>query len=1760
MQTQHLRDLLARLAGQLDEGSAPRKKSFARLEKQLSRSLFSEDILQAKGSDYSFERADLFFPENLPEERRNFLDSIAGRVGGSDPEFRVFTREVPIRSTQLNTSVPLWAGGAALDHSEGPFVNSDGRRFWFDFFRIEKLVALYIQGRPFPALLFNVTSGFQIIDINLPPITSPQPRYNLKEGSIWINSQLLAPNAPPGYYTGLAINRGQIQLSAPPQLIGGKLTAAANTVVTVALQLKPPAVADADPGSPYGIDARNASLRLPERLAFHFAGQSQAIDEAGEAAWVVYGQEAMFSWDEQAAGAYDNQLHRVLIPYHASIDSFRANDCESPFFSLRGEAPAGSSAWALPSAPIDILNPTPAAGIGGLAMRCQAGLVASWQNLKGEGLQLQMPYLLAEPGRINITDLASANVAARQSFELWKDEQNPFGAAVQLQFPQNALFLYNTLANGNEALLAAAHADVQADRPVSVAGEALPIRSKNSLFLLAASASLRLIYLLDDNILFDNIGLAQNPPALPRPVALALRNALFKVTPVNGCLLFGSLSEDFRKVEQGILFLTFGMYAYLPTLPDPYAARLGRLQAQLRGGRDTTAAGAAFNNASIWMWLVCQVAWAPPAEDDGMDEVQVSFHFAPLQNQFQLLSSDDNATLGAGIANALFGGPAPGSSTAGSSPSPAGTSSSIDRLPDYGRIWEENTSRLQQDVFALLDVSTNADLLGVSFSQFYGQRMAMATTHVPNSGGFPLLVDGMDVVSRGANVKAFTVPQISWEPAFNLTPKVVQGDPQFGFNYYPDDGGPTRLINNSGETVPLAPIPLADFLAASFHTDDNFTVLSLFTLPFGMRALALLRKQYEYEGNPRGGTELKFNSETFENNLKGAIQLQVDAGEALVEGESDMFMGSTLQINNIIEMDGTKQGASTLGKSVTKIFNNEFLLEPFNLMRQRGVPLTRMDLSGYGASIFSNWLNPKATIAATSQAKFDVFTGRCAHEIIQVKSILYPWAIRVVRTITLFRVGSGYVYRYDSGWRAESDGKFDFRYYVNVPDPVDPGKLIPEERQAPYEIHPGVVKGLFNVKDIRETDAVTPFTGQMAIPNLGFYVDEDGRERQNTSGADMLFPYDLQAVYFDADVEVENPVTGYANKLVGGAEKKLVPSKGILGFVQIGPRGMPLTVNTFRGLLFRQASIGGPLDCVVDIGATGQQMRLNRFDVSNSFAADGASPTFAAAGRGNVILPKDGSWSMVKHQHGTGEVSPVPESLSVPLIRIGKLVKQGANLVLDTNPANELLRIANPAELLRAAANDTLNYGFLQSTDTQKALFLTPAFKQGQAKLLSKTPPLFADAFRIVNSKAIFPNIGDAASNFGDAISLFNKGTEFAQSALTDAGKQVLEVMDINKVVDGVKQEGYKLLKKAEEFDLPNTEWKLIEIGSSFKIYIEYKADKIKKAAAQGGGTKNAVGLLDFDVDSFAGNLEDKWKSRMSNVALVVDLGPIKRLMTIKGNWDAKKGAEAQYKGSDTDPDLPSPQIEFAPELEPVIELLQILQDLQGENYKDAFQKGLKLAMGNKAGSWEYKLEASKEIPVVRFPMPDAVYNDPNTPLKLEAGLKLGAYFNAALKIPTDASQLLPSAGGYLGFYGRLSVMCVSISAATVYAIGQVNLDIGADTKVGPSLRMKFGFGAQIVVGLPVVGNVSVLFMTGIEIYVDAQKVVVSASLLFQGHAELLGGIVSVTITIEAKGSISRANDRTDMAAQVTFALDISIFLIIDISFSTSWQEQRQVA
>lgn len=1788
MRKEDIKKTLHQLVGHVVIKSDEQQRDFELLSKSLVHTSLPDDNRLLMKSDFSIAKADIFFDETIPKQRFDVLDKLADKIDtDTEPRYRVFVREVPIREQLIHASVPDWAAGASVSHTIGPFVHKDGRQFWYDFFRITKLITLYIQGIAEPVLLFKIKQR----QPTATPVEGPVPvalkkTYNLAKGSIWINSRFLAPNAPVGSYTGLTINGGKITLGKPPVDLNGQLTVTASTKISVQLDLNQPEVTDADEASSYGVDARNLKLELPENLSFHFSGQGRTIDEAGGASWNLYGQTLGFKWDNQAQATFDPVLRRIVFPYSTSEQTLQIIQAESKFNRLNHSALINRRAWALPVATIDINQPTEAAGIGAMLVQCDTGLGNTWQGLEGGGFHLANPAFLVSPGQILLGDLTTGNPHAHQSLDLWKDEINEFGTKVELTFPANALFFYIANANGSELLMTFANADFQVDRPVTVNCEPPAVSSLNSILLIGVSSQFRLIYLFDDNLIQDAGQLSNEDPFIPEPMSLALTNALFRVSQVNGALLFGSLSDDFSKVESGFLFLTFGLYAYLPTLPDPYAANLGVLRNQIRGQGNiagTTSATDAFSNPQITAWLVCRIKWEAPAEEDDNNEVEVSFHFAPLSNQFGGISLEDtdadsdpatsSGSVGSGpsvsggitvasgdfavsqlnnnISNAIAAhniNVASGNLSADTGEPVAAIISHNKPLPDYEEEWDGVTGRLRRNLFALLDVSTNADLFGVSFN-LLSRHSNLVTTHVPIASSnttFPIQVKGMEVISQGQNVKAFTVPQISWEPLINLTQPSVTGDPPPGFNYYPDDGGPMQILNNSDDTVALAPLPLTDYLLANFEEDtDNFTVFSLMTLPFGLKALAVLQNEYNFTdengvSSSRKGSEVLLNAEEFEDDMRGGLQLQLNAGEAYINGESDMFVGNTVQLNNVLDFVGNSQGDSTLGRTVTEIFNNEFFDKP---IQQRGVPLTRIDLSGYGASTFSNWLNPAAAFAQTSQAKFDIFVGRCAHEIIQVKSIIYPWGIKVVRTITMFRVGSGYVYRFDSGWKPESNGEFDFRYFVTL-NPADKNKV---EMPSPFDIHPGIVRGLFNVQNIIETEEIATAEGQMVSEKI---VNENNQYIDNPEPDDLI-DFKLQPVYFDADIEIDDVVSGYTSKKVEGQDKNLVSAKKIVGYVQSAPKGIPITKETLRNLvLLQMGSIGGPIDCEVNLAGSDQRMRLNRFDFNNSFDKNGSDIIFAAAGRGNVLLPKEGAWSMVKHDRDTGEVSPVPSNLSLPVIREGKLIKDNSGQKLDTPINSVLLRIANPTELKRAPAADTLNYGFLQSTDTQKALFLTPSFEVGKKKLYSKTPPLFADAFRIVNSKAVFPNIGNAGNDFGDAISLIPNGDEFFKGSLQDLGEDVWELMDITGAAENAKEQGYNLLKEVATFELPNQEFELIDVGDgNFRIYIEYEQKD------ESGNTQTKADL-DFSINSLANDVVDTWKSRMGNIGLVVDLAGIDRLMTIRGSWDSKKGSEAAY---------PQPELVFSKELQPVIDILEILQQLQGGDYADAVGNGLKLAMSNKAGTWEYKFEASKEIPVLRFPVPDAVYNDPNTPLKLEAGLTVGAYFNAALKVTNDANELLPSAGGLLGFYGRLSVMCVSLSAATVYAIGQVNLDIAADTKIGPSLRMKFGFGAQIVIGLPVAGNVSVLFVVGVEIFAGSGIIEVTAFMLFEGHAEILGGIVSITIRIEAKGTISKkaiGNDdsRTDLACQVTFGLDISIFLVININFETSWSEQRQIA
>lgn len=1773
MEKEHLVSLLATLTGHLHTTTQDEEKLVYSLQQTVAKTLLQQDASLVTNQQFSFQSSDLFFTQNVKGSR---LANIQAVVQGAlatkleQPDLRLFVRDVPIRSTQVTGSVPSWAAGARVDSTVGPFIDADGRRVWFDFYKIEKLIGLYLLNQSSPAILFKAsftqrrTGGAIILQ------QDAAKNYTIVEGSVWIKASLLSNAAPPDRYCGLKVSSGTITLDALPQKLNGKLVINAGNNVKVNLNL-----VQAEPGTAgsgdYGKDASGASFTLPSTFSFSFNTTSAGITSLAEGKWNMYGQDINYAFaNTNQPIEYDASISRLLIPVTSSETQFSINKCLSPFNKMDGSAEINKSFWALSAATLDIQNPLQANGNGAYLLRCKNGLTAKWNAIDENGAVLHAPSVLGEPGRIGITDMLADASGAGHHISLWKDNDNAYGTTARLTYMKGVPLIYNCNAKGDEMLLTLCNADVKTDRPVKVNGEAVTVRSKSSLLMLAASSAKKLMYLYDDNILWDHKLPADKTPVII-PISLALENALFTTTPANGCLLFGECNDDFTKMIEGNLLLSFGMYSYLPTLPDPYLANIGILRRQFEQRNTRIHDNGA--NRQIWLWLIAMVNFKPV--DDELDEVKVSFHFGNMAAALQAGASAGTPSVTATtnpMLSVFTSEQNRMDSLAAVAAAPVAATSTFFRRsskpPDYKKAWDDKFGNIMNaDAFALLDVSSNANQMGVSFSMFGGTRMGMVHTsdvvNATTNNSFPFGVQEMSVVARGSQVRAFMLPLVAWEPLINLSGRVQPMDPVPLWNYYPNDGGPTRIFNNGEIPVPIAPLPLSAYLFHQFHHNNQNRTIASFTLPFGIHALAFISKQGPEVIKP----VFEKVDPTFKNNFQGGLQIKAKAGNydvkpAVTPGEKDshLFPGYVIQVNNVIGWDGST-GASTLGDSVTRIFNNEFFETPlaFNSPPEgRGVPVTRIDFSGYGASMFSDWLSPSAQFAATSQARFDVMIGRTAHEVIQVKSIIYPWGIRVVRTITIFRVSSGFIYRIDSGWKAESDGKFDFQYrFIPEGTVIPPPPAVPNtQTETPYEIHPGLVKGLFNVQNIIEDSSIRDFSMADQVNAGDKYVDGITGVQKTHAGASIPNNILCRPVWFDADVEIENVVSGHVNGRV--------PSKRVLGYVQLEPTGVPIKPDAFKALLNEQfGSIGGPIDCVIDITNSNQQMRLNRFDVNVSVNQSNQI-AFAAAVRGNVFLPKDGSWSIVKHNVGSGDVTPLPESVTVPVIRKGKWLK---DVVIDPQAVNkELARIAHPMELTRNPVAETNNFAFLQSTSTQKALFLNPSYAKNTEMLLSKTPPIFADAYRLMSGNGIFPNIGNAVDNFGKAMPIFesNGVKAFSEKILSD-GTKVLELLQVDAVKQGKEaiQQGMSMLQKgangvlnkALDFDVPQFEIPLVDMDG-LKIYIDYKTGKKEDPPGNYVNSK-----LKFDVNSFANDMADQWKSRLNNVAMVVDLGDFKRLMTIKGNFDAGKGKESGYAG-DTDGQggMNIPEIEFSKELQPLIDLLQMLASLSSGDYGETLKRGLKIAMSNSGEIWEYKFEAKKDIPLVRFPPSATLYNDPNCPLKLEASLGLGVYFNAALKVTTDPKQLLPTAGAYLQFHGGLSVMCFSVSVGTIYAVGAVDVKIACDTSVGPNLTLMFGFGAQIVVGLPVVGNVSVLYMIGVEMYADVTKFSLTGIMLFRGQANLIGGLVCVTITIEARGTVERSGSETNCSVQVTFALDISIFLVIDISFSKTWGEQRQIA
>lgn len=1688
---------LAQLTGTFLAANNPSSEELQLFQNNIATALLQQQPAEQMQQPFQFEKIENFSTRLLGETEMLNLNSVLQNAENNlqnNSNIRAFRREVPFVSSQVKGSVPEWARGAKITNTIGPLLDLQGRRFWWDFYHIVPGVQLFLQGAAKPALILSVeVSWFQSLFHN-------NKSYVIPECSVWINAHLLSSAAPDTQYCGLTVKSGTLHFTQDVTINNKQMIVPPSTSVTVTLGLLQQTDTSVSPDNT-GIDAKNADIQLPQTLSFSFSDSGSHVVEAGIASWTLYGQPDNFVLDTAQPVFYLQQFNRIGIPYQSEQAQFDVANCQSTVCNIEGAATITKSAWGLNCAVLDINNPLAANGIGGMMIHTDKGLSVSWIGLKDANLQnkewasLRMPWIVVEPGRISITDLNAGNVTAKQEYKLWKDAKGRWNT-IDLQYSDSFLFFYNCLQSGNETVVALADCTGTIDKPVNVAGVQFELKSKQTYFMLTWLPALQLVYLYDDNLLIDNGDSDPTSIITFKSQAIALNNALLTVSPITGFFLLGELKNE-QEFKKTFLIYSFGLLGYLPTLPDPYAADLDIFNSVYRlydaynkeGGipiyviKQLLLAWMTWNNDTspsvkfLWGNITGQVFTNNSAQLAQGQNYQQAVPLNVLTDKgIAFQHSQQVAARQTAILSKQY-------RDAGNSyHAPAETVSMVTANATRGGL--QNLS-----LFSLLDVSTNADLLGVNFGfineqYIFGETFKVVPVDPTQSA---LAIYGMDVVATSRFARIFTVPQISWEPVFNLTPAFNPvKDPPFGVLKYDTDGIPAFIGNTGLNAVPLAPIPLTNKVVTNYANDVNFKAWSLFTLPNGMVSLGRYNQSNYYYQPPLNtqGAKIELIKASFKDGVAAGLQIVTKAGVNPVENNK-VFEGTTQQLSNVNSLLNPGKW-SILGDTVTTIFNNEFA----SGIGVKGVPVERYDFTGYGAQVFSHWLDNNAEISQVSQSIFDIWKGRVAKEIIQVRSIIYPWAIRVVRTITMYRGSTGFEYRVDSGWRADSDGLYDFK--------------TKDEPTADYVFHPGVIRGVYNVRNIVENE-LAPYNKKW-FKTKGKYVDPNDGIAKSVGGG-ITLDVELVSVYFDADVYIHD-VDGTPLDPHGVPVGKYVPSKKMVGYLQKAPQGIIISPDDFAAVIDLQNGLGGPVDSTLNINGSGQKMRVSRVEVNHS-VNEKSEIVFVSAAMGMPVLPKDGSWSLVAHDKTSKEVHPITDTV-VSLIRKGALGSY-------TQPGAK--EIAVTSELFKVPTDRLTQFGFLQNTDTQKVLYRNPFFNVGE-NLLHSTMPDLGDAYKLLNSKGVFPNLDNLQS-----IDLDGKG---CATKIIEEGYQMVDKAATNT------------LKSLEQDFDKDASFTFIDKPGILKVYVDYAKTDVN-GANQGNGS------LNLDLNSQVNH----WVNKMNDVTMVVDLVGMKRLFMITGKFDTQKGQSPEFKG---------PKLIPGTFLKPIIEILEILELIgTSGDYASLVKKGLQIAMSNSPNNWEYKFQADKEIPVLQFP--PAYLDGPTTPMRLEASLKLGVYFNLAVPIPPAG---LPgfSAGAFIEFGAKLSVMCVSVAAATVYAVGQVTLRISGDTVKGPGLYMKMGFGIELMVGIPVVGNVSVYFAVGIEISLDTSQITVAAFILFRGRAELIGGLVTITIQIEASGKVHKelGSGRTDCIAQVTFSIDVSILFVIDIHDTEQWQEARQIA
>jgi len=975
----------------------------------------------------------------------------------------------------------------------------------------------------------TTSQPFLALPLRLATLVTSGSRHNwtVPGGSVWLATRLLDGAAPLQCFTSLRVEGGTLQFDAPALIASNDQVISPSAGFTLALDLSP---VEPPPGTGPGGDARASQVKLPNRVVFRFDASGVRVMAVADGGTTLYGTALAVS---AAAGPlqveYLPDHNRLAVAMAADRADVEILGVRSTLAQPRGKAPLTRAAWGLPAAVTDANHLGEASGDSVLMFWLNDGLSLTW-NTQPDSLPLGKLVLSLNPGRLS---LVAANAITSYIYKVFNLEAGKPAERLTLRWADRSPISFISQASGSETLALEAQLSLRVSNPVDLAGEPLPVRAaKTSLFLIQDAAGDRLMIQaqVDDDL-------------LNRVVGLGLVNGVL-ITHFPDLLAIAAAYQD-DKLLAGLILMRFPLRQVIPTLPDPYASNTGIPRQSFPPRGD---------------FAFSLLRWQP---DDR--------HFDILAPHVPLPQAS----------------PLPGSNTS-TIPQPA-ESAAVNTSTLRGGNAEQLQEAMRQsgDAFdfersgslILVDVSTHAGQFGVALG-YHRRQDRPPVTHVAPSAGqghTQAVVRDMQLQLAGPGLSLLTLPAVQWEVVWTEhAPDLFP--PRLSFA---NNGVPTVFSVPTANLIPVQPARAIDRIIDNFASPlaESREVDIRFTLPFGIVARAFLRKAKDANSRSAAVTL----NQPRRDHLEGSPQFSIEASDSSLPADaSPALAGFAVQLPV-----GQPGWRGTIGDSATTIFNTYLGA----LGARPMVPVSRIDISGYGESLFSDWRNPindpAVAAVAVTQARFDVLVGRTAVEIVQVRSKLFPYGVDVVRTVTIERRNSGVVSRHDSGWLAASDGVYDF----------GPGIVT----------HPGVVRRITKVVNIRETGQV---------------ITEDGKQ--------------LAAVRFDGELHMEGsaPVT----------------VRGHLGYVQINDTAV-ISAATYAKLVESAGKMGGDVDATVAIGSGLQRMRLNRVGVGVTPGMGG--PEFVMAGWGGPVLPAGGQWSFLRIDDPAAAPRDIDRSLGLPLVRAG---------------------------------------------------------------------------------------------------------------------------------------------------------------------------------------------------------------------------------------------------------------------------------------------------------------------------------------------------------------------------------------------------------------------------------------------------------------------------------------------------------------------------